>query len=152
MNAEKIAEQARRSISRFCVEDCMAYCCRKGYLVMSSKESDIVTAGMTKYFDKQILKQLANGKWSLFLGNPDLPCPSLKEGMCVIHKNPERPLACRQFPLFLEGNTIKLSPRCLAVKQGVFYPYIKKLMVLGYKLAKNSEFSELADGNALLVV
>src|SRR3989344_5575527 len=42
MNPETIAQQARKSISSYCINECKAYCCRKGFLVFSSKESSII--------------------------------------------------------------------------------------------------------------
>jgi len=77
------------------------------------------------------------------MGNYDAPCPSLKDFKCIIHKNPKRPLTCRQFPIFIDGNMIKLSPRCLAVKQGLIYPYISQLLKLGMKLSEENPFSDL---------
>ncbi len=80
-----------------------------------------------------MLKKIGNNKYSLYMGNSDSPCPSLKHNKCTIHNNSKRPKTCNNFPLFLQGKLIRLSPRCLAVKQGKLYPYIKQLMALGYK-------------------
>ncbi len=48
MDAEQIAEKARKSISKFCYEECNAYCCRKGYLILNKDEVDVVTQGKKK--------------------------------------------------------------------------------------------------------
>jgi Fe-S-cluster containining protein len=135
--AEQIAKAARRSISSFCCEECRAYCCRKGHLNLSPDNIELVTQGRGKELEgRKLLSKVNEANYSLYLGSHDSPCPCLKDYKCIIHKSPRRPLACRDFPLFLEGSTIKLSSRCLAVKQGLLFPYIHKLTRLGYKLLK----------------
>jgi len=141
MDAEKIAEKARKSISKFCMEECKSYCCRKGYLVLASSEVDAVTQNTAeKLKENGILAKISKNKYSLYLGNYDNPCPSLREFKCIIHRSKNRPLACRQFPIFVEGETVKFSNRCLAVKQGLFYPYIKKLKAMNYKIIESDPF------------
>lgn len=127
MEAENIAKKARKSISQFCFEECNAYCCRKGYLLLTKKELDLVAG------KKQIKIQLQkDNKYSLFLGDT---CPSLQGNFkCKIHRNRNRPQACKEFPIFIYEKNIILSGRCLAVKQGKFYPYIKQWLKLGYKI------------------
>lgn len=133
--ANSIANKARKSIGRFCYEECKSYCCRKGYLVLTEKEIKLVTHGRQKELEKTpILKKLDNGKYSLFLGGKDEPCPALKDFECTIHKSKLRSDTCKNFPLFVEGEYIRLSPRCLAVKQNKLYPFVRQLIKLGYKL------------------
>ena len=69
MKAEEIAEKARRSISRFCAEECKAYCCRKSYLVLTVEEMGLVTQGMRDELeDRKILeKQWKNQQKTYFL-------------------------------------------------------------------------------------
>lgn len=144
INAEKIAEEARKSISKFCFEECGAYCCRKGYLVLTEVEADVITDNNIPQFIKEgRIKQIKENKYSFYLGDYNKPCPCLKDLKCAVHKNPNRPLACRQFPVFIEGNTIRLSPRCLAVKNSLLYPYIAKLVKNGYKLLESDVFADL---------
>ncbi len=50
---ERILDEARRSISKFCIEECKAYCCRKGHLTLTAKETDLITQNKTKEFEKQ---------------------------------------------------------------------------------------------------
>jgi len=141
--AEIIAEKARKSISRFCYEECKSYCCRKGYLNLDKNNVDLVTQGRKNELEaKKRLSKINENNYSLYIGDYSSPCPSLKDHKCIIHKNPMRPLACKHFPLFLEKNIIKLSSRCLAVKQGMLYPYISRLLKLGYKLSKTNTFSD----------
>jgi len=137
--AEEIAEEARDAISPFCVEECKAYCCRKGYLVMTPEEATLVSGGRVKELtQKKVLKLLPYGKYSLFLGNPE-GCPSLDGSKCKIHKDPLRPNTCKSFPIFIEGNKVKLSQRCLAVKQEKLYPYIAEMVKAGYKIIEMEE-------------
>jgi len=139
---EYIARKARKSISKFCYEECKSYCCRKGYLILNSSNVDLVAGEKRrKLEEKKLLLKISDSNYSLNLGK-DSNCPSLKDYKCIIHRNPKRPLACKNFPLFIEGNKIKLSPRCLAVKQGLFYPFVSKLLKLGYRLSETNPFSE----------
>jgi Fe-S-cluster containining protein len=142
MDAEKIADKARNSISKYCIEECKAYCCRKGYLVLKPEEVDRVTQGRAKELEeKKILKKLADGKYSLYMGNYDCPCPSLKDFKCTIHKT--KPKTCSDFPLFFHGNNLRLSPRCPAVKNNLMYPYIKRLIAIGYKTVEEDPIADI---------
>jgi Fe-S-cluster containining protein len=120
MSPESIAEKARKSLSKFCYEECRAYCCRKGYLVLTKKEAGLIIG---KKGGVQ-LKQLDDGRYSLFMGGS--PCPALDKSSftCTIHKKRGRPKVCKDYPVFISGDKVKLSGRCPAVKQGKLYPYI----------------------------
>jgi Fe-S-cluster containining protein len=138
MNAEKIAEKARKSLSKFCIEECKSYCCRKGYLVLNNDEVDIVTQGRKiELEEKKILRKINEEKYSLFIE----PCPSFKDDKCLIHGNKKRPKNCKDYPLFIEGTNVKLSPRCPAVKMGLLYPYTMQLVRLGYKILNVDDFN-----------
>ena len=93
----------------------------------------------------QILKKIDSNKFSL---NMNSGCPMLKDFKCTIHKNKNRPEACKQFPIFIEGKTIRLSQRCPAVKEGLLYPFIKKMISQGYVLDKKEYLNmEIVDLN-----
>ncbi|MFH1440176.1 MAG: YkgJ family cysteine cluster protein [Candidatus Woesearchaeota archaeon] len=146
--AQAIANKARKSISKFCSEECNAYCCRKGYLVLTKKEMSKTTQGKQIELEKkQILKMLSNGSYSLFMGGTNEPCPALKEFKCIIHKSKNRSNACRNFPIFIDGGYIKLSPRCLAVKHGLMYPYIKQWISLGFKILESDIYADIELSN-----
>lgn len=153
MDTEKIAEKARKSISRYCIEECKAYCCRKGYLNLKPDQVNIITQGRRKELEeKKILHKINENNYSLYLGNHDMSCPSLNDDFtCRIHKDKNRPLACRQFPLFLEGKTIRLSSRCPAVKEGRLYPYVYKLTARGYKEAESNSYSDFDFVNTMKI-
>lgn len=146
MNAEQIAEKARKSIGKYCIEECKAYCCRKGYLVLEENEVDTITQGKRKELEeKGRLKKIKDGRYSLYMGNSEFPCPSQgKDNKCMIYK--KRTQTCKDFPVFIEGKDIRLSPRCLAVRNGKLYPYERMFIAAGYKLMKCDEYGELELG------
>jgi len=137
MNIQKIASEARNSISSYCMNECNAYCCRKGYLILSKEELILLVGNKRKELeDKEFIKILPNDKFSLNLGNHLGSCPQLKDSKCLIHKNPQRPSTCNSFPIFIneDKKEIRLSPRCFAVKENKLYPYIRQFLELGFKI------------------
>lgn len=138
MNIQKYLDKARKSISRFCAEECKAYCCRKGYLVLTLEQTKIIIKDKIYDFEQRGLLKKNGKNYSLFIGNYDYPCPCLQEHKCIIHRSPQRPLACKDFPIFITENTIRFSPRCLAVKLNMFYPHIKKLMKMSYNIDESN--------------
>lgn len=123
VDAASIADKARKSIGRFCYEECNAYCCRKGALPIKVKELKLL--GKEKHTSLIFYKN----KLSIVL-----PCPSLKENKCTIHENEGRPEVCKEFPIFIKGNKVKIVGMCLAVRNGLLYPYIKQFRSLGYEV------------------
>lgn len=135
MEAEKIADNARNALSKYCIEECSGYCCRKGYLILSEEEMELITN------DKQNLlrvegsiRPLMGRKYSVALTNSLGGCPSLKDSKCTIHKNSKRPLACKEFPIFIWNKQVRISKRCFGAKTGLLYPYIRQLIALGYEI------------------
>ncbi len=143
MDPENILKKAKKSISSFCIEECRSYCCRKGYLVLSRKELDLITDKKPGSWKNQIT-ELDDNRFSLFMGNSLHPCPALLPNFhCSIHKKRNRPKACKEFPVFLKGDTVYFSNRCLAVRQGLFYPYIYKLRSMGLKILFSDPLAEV---------
>ena len=139
MNPETLANNARNSISSFCIEECKSYCCRKGYLILEKEEAPIVLQHQEKKFEEQkVVKKISGGKSSLFLGGLEDGCPSLKDHKCTIYTDKKRPKTCHDFPIFIKGNSVRFSPRCLAVKNNLFYQYVKQFMVMGFKIEETS--------------
>lgn len=143
MDAEEISERARSSISSFCNEECKSYCCRKGYLVLTPHEVDLIM-GKTKVQLKEQghLTVTSTGDYSFFLGYSEQGCPSLKNYKCTIHKNRERPKTCKDYPVFIIGKLVRISSRCLAVRMNLFYPFIREFMQLGYKVLESTDFED----------
>lgn len=127
MDSETIANKARGSIGNFCFDECKAYCCRKGFLILNKKQAELIVKDM----DSKKLTRMSNNQYSLDLSPC---CPALKDFKCSIHKNKSRPKVCHVFPLFIEGRKISPSGRCLAVRKNMLFPHIKKLISMGYKL------------------
>lgn len=141
-NIENIAVKARKAISSFCHEECRSYCCRKGFLLMDNSEAKTFTSDRVKEFmDTGLLKRMIDGRLSYNISADEKPCPNLNGFRCMIHSNPNRPRACRQFPVFISRNTVMLSGRCLAVKEGKFYPFIAQWMMIGCKIIVSDQFS-----------
>ena len=142
--AERIAQQARNSLGKYCSEECAAYCCRKGYLILNQKEFKLVFKGKeAEYQTNHLLKKINPEQTSFYLGNSAHPCPQLENLKCKIHQSKDRPQCCKDFPLFLKNKQIMLSPRCFAVKKDLLYPYIRKLIKLGYQQKEAEPFTEL---------
>lgn len=139
---EDLANKARNSISTFCSEECQAYCCRKGYLVMKPDEVKVVTHGNNAPLEKEgLLKQLPNGNFSLHMSKREQGCTSLdNNNRCTIYHDVKRPKTCHDFPIFIRKKQIFFSPRCLAVKQRKFYVYEKKFLKLGCTIAQDNPF------------
>ncbi|MBU0615231.1 MAG: YkgJ family cysteine cluster protein [Nanoarchaeota archaeon] len=143
MEIQRLLNKARRSISSYCINECKAYCCRKGYLVLTQKEHDLILKNSHEKVESlKLLKALPNNKFSLYMGNANLPCPSLLDFKCTIHKSKNRPMVCHDFPIFIEDHEIRLSHRCPAVKEDLFYPYMARLKKLGYKIIVSSELMD----------
>lgn len=133
--AEKIAKEARQSISDYCINECHAYCCRKGYLILSDEEVDLlITKNKDELIKEESLKKQPDGKTSFNLGNSFGSCPRLVDNKCTVHKDPKRPSTCDKFPVFVREDSIRLSPRCFAVKTGMMYPFVHKFKELGFKI------------------
>lgn len=132
---EEIADQARNALSKYCIEECKAYCCKKGYIILSQNEMLLLLdSKKERFLKKDLLIHLVDGKFSLLLGNSLGGCPKLKDSKCTIHKNSKRPLTCIEFPIFISEKEIHISKRCFGANQGILYPYTKKIIDLGYKI------------------
>ncbi len=139
---EDIANKARNSIGTFCSEECQAYCCRKGYLVMKPDQVNVVTHGNNKVLETEgLLKELPTGNFSLHMSKREQGCTSLdNNNKCNIYNNTKRPKTCHDFPIFIRKKQIFFSPRCLAVKQRKFYIYEKEFLNLGYTIVAENPF------------
>ncbi len=136
----EIISQARKSIGNFCIEECNAYCCRKGYILINEKQVNLLATeneqiGLKKE-DK--LRELSfSGKFMLDFSNSLGGCPKLKGTKCSIHSNPERPKVCQEFPIFLSGNNLRISSKCPAHQKNMFFPFIKQLEGLGCEFTED---------------
>lgn len=137
---QKLVSEARNSISDYCMFECHAYCCRKGYLLLDEDELNLLTQDKRLDLEKNnFIKPQENNKFSLNLGNNFGSCPRLVDSKCTIHKDPNRPSTCEKFPIFLDEDNkiIRLSPRCFAVKENKLYPYVHEFLKLGFTINEN---------------
>lgn len=135
--AEQIADKARESISDFCINECMAYCCRKGYIMVRENQlNQMVTKERREILEKENkLKEFSfTGKIQIDFTNSLGGCPALKENKCTIHKNPLRPKVCHEYPIFVFSDHIRISSKCPAQQNNMFYPYILQFEKLGFKI------------------
>jgi Fe-S-cluster containining protein len=137
---EKLAIAARNSISSYCYKECLAYCCRRGYLLLSANEVGLMNG--PKIEDLKIMPKEVDTDASRFIFNIGLKttgCPNLKDYKCTIHKNPDRPKACKEFPLFLFENTVIVASECFAIKENKLYPYLAQFKSIGYTIKYSEE-------------
>jgi len=145
--AQKLAREARNSLSNYCFSECKALCCRQGHLLLTAKEADTVMK--TDKGELRVLKTYNSAgasekKYVLDLGRNDKACPNLLNLKCIEHKNPERPAACQEFPLFIrEGKKIMVSFTCPAAKENKLYPYLAKFKKMGYEITYGHENNKI---------
>jgi Fe-S-cluster containining protein len=135
--AEQIADKARASISDFCINECGAYCCRKGYIMVRQHQlNQMASKEKQEILEKEgkIKEYPFAGKIQVDFTNSLGGCPALKNNMCTIHKNPERPRVCHEFPIFILGDKIKISQKCPAHQNNKFYPFIREFKELGFEI------------------
>ena len=116
---KELLDKARHDLSSYCVNECNAYCCNKGYLVLNKSQLDLVTKGNHKNINPM--------KKDLFSLNLSSGCPSLSGTKCKIHKEDNRPQACKDFPLFEIEGQVTFSSRCPAVNTNQFYELTHEL-------------------------
>jgi len=130
-----LIETTLKNLSEFCICECKSYCCRKGFLMLNSKEVDLIIGkNKDKFLKENSLKEMLNGKYSFNFENSEGACPQLKNFKCLIHQHEGRPQTCKDFPIFVLGDKIKVSPRCLAKKQNKFFEFEKEAERLGYEI------------------
>jgi Fe-S-cluster containining protein len=134
---EKLADEVRRGLSDFCINECKAFCCRDGFIKLKPLEADLYCEGKKEQLTKEgSLKEMWNGKYILEFKNSCGGCPALnpKNFHCKIHSDINRSNTCKDFPIFIVGKEIKISPRCPAKVQGKFFKFEKEAIRLGYKI------------------
>ena len=137
MDIEELANEARESISEFCMNECNAYCCRKGFLILNEEELKETVGNKKEILEKEnnLIKK-EDGTFSLNFSNSLGGCPSLRGSKCLIHKSDKRSKTCHRYPIFIneKNKTIRISRRCLAKKENMFYLFEHKAIELGFKL------------------
>jgi len=129
-----LAEIAKDEIANFCMTECKGFCCREGYIIIRPTELDLMATKIVQQNLEAtfITRELLTGKIALNFSNSTTGCPALKNGLCTIHKNPDRANVCKNFPIFINGKEVKVSPRCLAVQKGMLDNFKIQAKKLGY--------------------
>ena len=131
-----IANKGRSSISKYCIFECEAKCCKKGALLLQSEEEIHAVIGNKKniYLKKKYLEVTRSGNYTLNYAKAG-QCSKLdKNNLCTIYKNLNRPKICGDFPLFVFKNYFSLADNfCPAAKLGLLDEYTLKLENLGFK-------------------
>jgi|GEM_PF-948609 len=133
--AENLAINARESISSYCYKECNAYCCRRGYLLLNSEEVSLMKGIFKEDLKMMPIHENEEKKYIFHLGQKTIGCPNLLDHKCTIHKNPLRPKACIEYPLFIwENKTILITDDCPAVKENMLYAHLAEFKKMGYTL------------------
>ena len=111
---DKLLDKARKDLSPYCIEECKAYCCRKGHILLDKKEIKRVTDISN-----------SNKEGNLFSLNLESGCPALKEHKCSIHDI--KPKTCHDFPIFSVNGGVVFSTKCPAVNDNKFYVLMHEL-------------------------
>lgn len=99
-------------------------------MTVTEKEAELICKGeISKFIGEGRICVLENGR---FLIDLNKTCPALDGFKCILHKDPNRPKACRDFPIFLEKNNVNISEGCYAVLDGLLYTHIGKMKREGY--------------------
>lgn len=131
----KLANEARESISDFCIDECHAFCCRDGFIKLKPAEVELYLGNKRNIFiNDGSLKEMWGGKYIFNFKNSLGGCPQLKDFECLIHSNPNRSNTCKEFPIFILGKQIKISNRCPAKKAGKFFKFEKEAIKKGYEI------------------
>ena len=132
----RILNEARNSLSDYCINKCKALCCRKGKLVLlNEKEIEFITQGKKEKFIKRRILQPTKDKNFTF-NHERSKCPYLTEDFkCSEWKNPNRPKVCYDYPLFFtQGKYIITAQTCPGVMEGEVDEFLAKLRELGLKI------------------
>lgn len=135
---DKLIEETLKELSYFCVKECKSFCCRNGFLILNQKELDFLCGfKKEKLISEAKIQEKMFGKYLLNLNNSLGGCPQLKNFKCLIHKRPDRPKTCKEFPIFVLDNKIKISSRCLAKSENKFFKFEIEAKKLGFEIVEN---------------
>lgn len=108
----------------FCYETCGAHCCRHGRLNLQERELEKVTGDRRQELERtgRLTKEW-DGSWTLLLAPG---CPALlPDHRCAIY--PERPKACREYPIFRFNRAVVTVDDCPLIKSGRLEPHLDAL-------------------------
>lgn len=133
--AKIIADEARSSLSNYCITICGAKCCKFGKLLLQNDDEVKTICGkenISNYSNEKIIEKTQNNFVTYDLEKK--PCQHLKESdLCSIHKSKSKPQICNDYPLFLTKKYIIASKQCPAVVEGELDKHIQKIKDLGFQ-------------------
>ena len=134
MDAFELVNEARSSIGTYCMNECKAQCCRRGFLPLLNKQQmDAVIGRKQNEFIKSKIITKKNNISILDMNKHQ--CPKLTEDFkCGIYNNKERPQSCADYPLMLANNMLIAASNCPAVQNGLLNKYFSELKKLGVKI------------------
>lgn len=145
MEINTLADMARNDISDYCINECKAFCCSKGILVLT-KDELFATFGDDEdeiEANKQYITEQKDGRFALELSRGEKGCPSLDEHkMCKIHKSSRRSKTRSDFPIFIKEKQIFISPRCFAHVDRKFYAFRYQAEEMSYEIVTENPFDE----------
>ena len=127
--AKLIADEARTSLSNYCITICGAKCCKHGKLLLQNDNEVKTICGeenIAEYSNEGIIEKTQNN--FIIYDLEKKPCQHLKESvLCSIHKSKSKLQICNDYPLFLTKKYVIASKQCLAVIRGGLNKYIEEI-------------------------
>lgn len=132
-NSNQILIDARNSLSNYCIDKCRAFCCKNGSLLLQNENEINAIFKGTKYKIEELIEKTKSNNYTFNLTKTN--CPNLSiDFKCNIHKNPNRPIICSDYPLMKVKNFIMTSSACPAFEDKILDKYLEELKKLGFKI------------------
>ncbi len=131
-----ILDNVRNSLGNYCINECHALCCKKGYLGLHNEDEvkSITARKKTFYFKNKTLEKIENTKYRFNLEKNN-GCPNLTTTFtCNIHTNPNRPRLCKDFPIFKVKDFIITASFCPAIENKILQKEFDELREMGYRI------------------
>lgn len=132
-NSNQILDDARNSLSDYCINKCGAFCCKNGNLLLQSENEIQVIFKQTNYELNTIIQKTKDNNYTFNLEN--LNCPKLSiDFKCTIHKDLNKPIICSDYPLIKVKKFIMTSSVCPAFEAKILDKYLEQLKQLGFTI------------------
>lgn len=128
LNVTKLVEEAKGSISDFCINKCKADCCKNRIVPCRSESNIRVLLGLNNNADLEEfsfmypkkLKKTETGLYFVYQ-----PCANLEKDRCNIYHESKRPPHCKDYPIVASYDKdgfpfVEYTSECKAVQKGLF--------------------------------